>query len=166
MNPDASERFEAAGPSFESCPAGDGGIGEGGRVLRSFHPEGRCYGYRNVPIEDPTRQGKYGRPAVSGVRLEIIREEAAVVRRILMSAVGTGLAGIGRSVRYEKRSGRSPHCTADEFAPGSACLPAGGTLRNQSWTPSSKKIRRGQASTAGKNYGERQVSGVCERYHF
>ena len=45
--------------------------GQEGRVLKGMNPGGKCYGYVNVPIEDPTRHGKYGRPAVSGVRLEI-----------------------------------------------------------------------------------------------
>ena len=56
--------------------------GQEGRVLKGLIPGGRCYGYVNVPIEDPSRQGKYGRPAVSGVRLEIHQEQARVVRRI------------------------------------------------------------------------------------
>jgi DNA invertase Pin-like site-specific DNA recombinase len=56
--------------------------GQEGRVLKGLHPGGRCYGYTNVPIEDPNRQGKYGRPAVSGVRLEINGEEAEAVRRV------------------------------------------------------------------------------------
>lgn len=53
-----------------------------GRVLKGLHPGGPCYGYENVPIEDPTRQGKYGRPAVAGVRLEIQHEGAHAIRRI------------------------------------------------------------------------------------
>jgi hypothetical protein len=32
--------------------------------------------YRNVPQEDFTRQGDYGRPAVLGIRQEILAEEA------------------------------------------------------------------------------------------
>jgi len=56
--------------------------GQEGRALKGPQPGGECYGYLNVPIEDPTRSGKYGRFAVSGVQLEIAEEEAAVVRRI------------------------------------------------------------------------------------
>jgi DNA invertase Pin-like site-specific DNA recombinase len=76
--------------------------GQEGRVIQGLHPGGRCYGYRNVPIEDPTRTLKYGRPAVLGVRLEIIPEEAAVVRRIFqLYADGTGLAGIASLLNAE-----------------------------------------------------------------
>jgi site-specific DNA recombinase len=53
--------------------------GQEGRVLKGQVPGGRCYGYRNVPIEDLSRQGEYGRPAVIGVDQVIDPEEAAVV---------------------------------------------------------------------------------------
>ena len=76
--------------------------GQEGRVLNRLHPGGRCYGYLNVPIEDPTRTAKYGRPAVSGVRLEIHSEQAAVVRRIFqMYAEGQGLARIAKVLNEE-----------------------------------------------------------------
>ncbi len=76
--------------------------GQEGRVLQGFNPGGRCYGYRNIPIEDPTRQGKYGRPAVQGVRQEIIPEEAVIVRRIFqMYASGAGLAAIAKLLNQE-----------------------------------------------------------------
>ena len=76
--------------------------GQEGRVLQGLNPGGRCYGYRNVPIEDPTRQGKYGRSAVIGVRQEIIEEEAAVVRRIFeMYASGAGLSQIAKQFNQE-----------------------------------------------------------------
>jgi site-specific DNA recombinase len=76
--------------------------GQEGRVLKGLQPGGRCYGYRNVPIEDPSRQGKYGQPAVSGVRLEIQEEEAAVIRRIFqMYADGMSLAAIAKQLNGE-----------------------------------------------------------------
>src|SRR5882724_7583676 len=60
---------------------------------RGVERESLHYGYANIPIEDPSRPGKYGRPAVSGVELHIIEEQAAVVRRIFnMYASGLGLA--------------------------------------------------------------------------
>ena len=37
--------------------------GQEGRILRGQVAGGRCYGYRNVPIEDFTRTREYGRPA-------------------------------------------------------------------------------------------------------
>jgi site-specific DNA recombinase len=76
--------------------------GQEGRVLKGLQPGGRCYGYRNVPIEDPSRQGKYGRPAISGVRLEIHEEEAIVIVRIFrMYADGMSLATIAKCLNAE-----------------------------------------------------------------
>src|SRR3989442_1474905 len=77
--------------------------GQEGQVLKGLHPGGRVFGYVNVPIEDPSRQGKYGRPAVAGVRLEIDAQQAAVVRRIFeMYAGGLGLATIAKTLNDEK----------------------------------------------------------------
>jgi DNA invertase Pin-like site-specific DNA recombinase len=76
--------------------------GQEGRALKGFQPGGRCYGYRNVPIEDPTRSGKYGRFAISGVQLEINEDEAAVVQRIFeMYADGTSQAAIAKTLNAE-----------------------------------------------------------------
>jgi site-specific DNA recombinase len=76
--------------------------GQEGRVLKGLNPGGKCYGYRNVPIEDPSRPMKYGRPAVLGVRLEIIREEAEVIYRVFrMYADGNGYGGIARQLNRE-----------------------------------------------------------------
>lgn len=76
--------------------------GQEGRALNGFQPGGKCYGYRNVPIEDRTRSGKYGRFAVSGVKLEIVEEEAAVVQRIFgMYADGNSQAIIAKTLNAE-----------------------------------------------------------------
>jgi DNA invertase Pin-like site-specific DNA recombinase len=76
--------------------------GQEGRVLHGYTTGGRVYGYTNVPIEDPTRTGKYGRPAVSGVKLVIHAEQAAVVRRIFeMYANGMGLRAIAVQLNGE-----------------------------------------------------------------
>ena len=76
--------------------------GQEGRVLQGLVPGGRCYGYRNVPIEDPTRIAKYGRPAVTGVRAEIVEEQANVVRRIFtMCADGMSLAKMAKTLNAE-----------------------------------------------------------------
>ena len=83
--------------------------GQEGRVLKGLNPGGRCYGYINVPIEDPSRTGKYGRPAVSGVRLETNEEQAAVVRRIFqMYADGQGLAMIAKRLNDESVAAPQP----------------------------------------------------------
>jgi site-specific DNA recombinase len=52
------------------------------RALEGLHTGGRCFGYRNVPIEDPTQLDTRGRPVVRGVRLEVDLAEAGTVRRI------------------------------------------------------------------------------------
>jgi site-specific DNA recombinase len=76
--------------------------GQEGRVLKGMNPGGRCYGYINVPIEDPTRHGKYGRPAVTGVILKVHPEESQVVLRIFeMAARGLGLAHISKILNGE-----------------------------------------------------------------
>src|SRR6266542_2829284 len=77
--------------------------GQHGRVLNGMIPGGRCYGYRNMPIEDPSRTGKYGRPAILGVRPEIDENEAQVVRRIFqMYADGVGLAQIAKQLNCDR----------------------------------------------------------------
>jgi site-specific DNA recombinase len=77
--------------------------GQEGRVLKGLQPGGKCFGYINVPIEDPTRQGKYGRPAVAGVELRVHPEQAHVVRRIFqMYADGFGLAQIAKTLNEER----------------------------------------------------------------
>jgi hypothetical protein len=62
-----------------------------------------------MPIEDPTRQGKYGRPAIAGVRLELHAEQAAVVLRVFqMYADGMGLASIAKTLNAEKLPAPQP----------------------------------------------------------
>src|SRR5689334_4345529 len=76
--------------------------GQEGRALNGYTTGGRVFGYNNVPIEDPMRMGKYGRPAVLGVKLEINVEQAAVVKRIFrMYAEGHGLRAIALQLNDE-----------------------------------------------------------------
>ena len=77
--------------------------GQVGRVLTDkYIAGGRCYGYKNVPDEHPTRIGEYGRPLVLGVTRKIIREEAAVVQRIFtMYAEGLSLDKIAKALRAD-----------------------------------------------------------------
>jgi site-specific DNA recombinase len=76
--------------------------GQEGRALKGMQPGGKCFGYRNVPIEDPTRSGKYGRAAVSGVKLDLDEEQADVVRRVFdMYAIGHSLTTIAKKLNEE-----------------------------------------------------------------
>jgi site-specific DNA recombinase len=76
--------------------------GQRGRVLNGYIHGGKCYGYRNVPVEDPNRRGEYGRPAVIGVYQEPISEEAAVISRIFkMYASGASYADIAKTLNAE-----------------------------------------------------------------
>jgi site-specific DNA recombinase len=76
--------------------------GQEGRVLKGLVPGGRCYGYRNIPLEDYSRHGDYGRPAVLGVRQEILEEEARVLRRIFdMRIEAKSLAKISKMFNSE-----------------------------------------------------------------
>ena len=76
--------------------------GAEGQALKGFTPGGKCYGYLNVPIENPAKLGKYGRATVLGVKLEIIEKEAEVVRRIFsLFAGGAGLGQITKKLNSE-----------------------------------------------------------------
>jgi DNA invertase Pin-like site-specific DNA recombinase len=73
-----------------------------GRFINGYNPGGGCYGYRNVPDEDLTRKGEYGRPAVNGVYQVIAPEEAAIVKRIFeMYASGLSLRVIAGILNHE-----------------------------------------------------------------
>ncbi|HWR16056.1 MAG TPA: recombinase family protein [Terriglobales bacterium] len=76
--------------------------GQHGRVLNGCVPGGKCYGYQNIPIEDPTRKGEWGRPAVIGVNQRPIPAEAAIVRRIFeMYAAGSSYADVAKALNKE-----------------------------------------------------------------
>ena len=76
--------------------------GQEGRALHGYTTGGRLYGFRNVPIEDPARMGKYGRPAVLGVTREIRPEQAATLKRMFkMYAEGQGEGAIARQLNSE-----------------------------------------------------------------
>lgn len=64
---------------------------------------GRCYGYKNVPDEDPTRVGDYGRPFVRGVTRVINPEEKPVVECIFQMYVeGSSFDKIAQSLRANR----------------------------------------------------------------
>ena len=53
-----------------------------GQALNGHNCGGKSYGYRHIPIEDPTRRDYLGRPVVVAVRREIEPEQAKWVRKI------------------------------------------------------------------------------------
>jgi site-specific DNA recombinase len=64
---------------------------------------GRCYGYKNVPDEDPTRIGDYGRPFVRGVTRIVNIEEKHIVERIFqMYAEGSSFDKIAQALRADR----------------------------------------------------------------
>ena len=76
--------------------------GQRGRILNGYIHGGKCYGYKNVPVEDPTRRGEYGRPAVIGVFQQIIPEEKVVIIRIFeMYVAGASYAVIAKALNAE-----------------------------------------------------------------
>ncbi len=74
-----------------------------GRALRGLHTGGRCFGYRNVPIEDPALKDTYGRPVIVGVRLVVDEAQAAIVRQIFtLYASGYSLKRIAKLLNAER----------------------------------------------------------------
>jgi site-specific DNA recombinase len=77
--------------------------GRTGRFRAGYNPGGGCYGYKNVPEEDFSRKGQYGRPAVIGVKQVIDSEQEVVVRRIFESyASGMSLGKIAGALNADK----------------------------------------------------------------
>jgi site-specific DNA recombinase len=73
-----------------------------GKALSGLHTGGRCFGYRNVPIEDPTRADQHGRTMITGVRLAVREDQAAVVRRIFtMYSAGNSLQRVSKILNAE-----------------------------------------------------------------
>lgn len=57
--------------------------GMAGKAEAGYNCGGRTYGYRNIPIEDPSgKKDAYGRPAILAVRYEVDEAQASVVRKI------------------------------------------------------------------------------------
>ena len=76
-----------------------------GQVVRGLSPGGRAYGYRSVPITDPTRTDPYGQPLVTGSRRVIDKAEAKVVTRIF-EMYASGLSA--KAITYRLNSGHIP----------------------------------------------------------
>jgi site-specific DNA recombinase len=73
------------------------------RALEGLHTGGRCFGYRNVPIEDESKLDTHGRPILQGVKLEVNQTEAAVVRRIFQRySSGHSMKRIARDLNADR----------------------------------------------------------------
>lgn len=69
--------------------------GQEGCIRRGYAAGGTCYGYRSRAIPDPDHSGRGSTTRTLGVLMEIIPEEAEVVRRIMeMRAEGMGFGTI------------------------------------------------------------------------
>jgi site-specific DNA recombinase len=66
--------------------------GQEGRVLNGYVAGNSCYGLKNVAISDDSRKGSFGKPALIGVKQEIIPEQAGVILRI-MEMFSAGFVG-------------------------------------------------------------------------
>jgi site-specific DNA recombinase len=81
-----------------------------GLALRGLHTGGRCFGYRSVPVEDSTKTDTYGRPLITGVRLEIDESQAATVRRIFTDyAAGDSIKTIAKRFNAEHVISPAPY---------------------------------------------------------
>jgi site-specific DNA recombinase len=92
-----------------------------GRVLSGRHHGGHIFGYKSVPIEDPTRRDQYGRPMITGAQLRVDPEQANIVRRVFsLYASGLSIKSVTKQLNREGVQSPRPR-------PG----------REHSWAPSS-----------------------------
>ena len=77
--------------------------GQEGRVLSGYVAGNRCYGYKNVPIPDGNGKSSFGRPALIGVKQELVSEEVEIVKRIMeMRADGLSFGRIAQILKSEE----------------------------------------------------------------
>jgi site-specific DNA recombinase len=93
-----------------------------GLAQRKLHTGGRCFGYRNVPIEHESEKDSHGRPIITGVRLKIDPHQAKVVLRIFQ------MYAEGRSLKYISKKLNDDNIQSPQ--------PQKGRI-SQSWCPSS-----------------------------
>ncbi|MFI4952899.1 MAG: recombinase family protein [Burkholderiales bacterium] len=73
-----------------------------GQALKGNNCGGRAFGYKHVPVEDPTRRDPFGRPVIVAVRREIDEAQAEVVRRIFGSyAAGASARAIAEALNRD-----------------------------------------------------------------
>ena len=94
-----------------------------GRVLQNLHHGGNVFGYASKPITDPTRRDQYGRPLITGARLQVDPEEAKIIRKLFrLYADGLSIKSVTKQLNRE-------HVQSPRPRPG----------REHSWAPSSVK---------------------------
>ena len=100
--------------------------GLAGQAERGFSTGARCFGYRSVPVLDPSgRSGPDGHPLLLGKRWEIDEAEAAIIRQVFeWYAAGSGSA---RSWLASTRSRHADSATARSAAGWSTSVIAAGT---------------------------------------
>ena len=80
-----------------------------GLARRRLHTGGRCFGYKNVPIEHESERDSHGRLVICGVRLEVEPQQAATVLRIFsMYAEGRSLKCITKRLTEERVQSPQP----------------------------------------------------------
>jgi DNA invertase Pin-like site-specific DNA recombinase len=100
-----------------------------GQAERSYWQGGRVYGYRLVPVLDPTKTDPYGHPAKIGTRLEKDPEQATVVRQIFQM-YADGLSPLKIANELNRRRVPGPRATSWRGATLHGCLRRGiGILR-------------------------------------
>jgi site-specific DNA recombinase len=95
-----------------------------GKALARLHTGGRCFGYKNVPIENKEKTDAYGRPLIEGARLQVDDAQAEIVRQIFSLYAG-GLSI--KRVAHKLNADRVPSPQPREG-------------RQQSWAPSSVRV--------------------------
>jgi DNA invertase Pin-like site-specific DNA recombinase len=152
-------RLDSADPSFRAifncvaesdlvyskCFADKVRRGKIGRFLSGYHPGGRCFGYTNVPVEDPDRHWEGGRTVVIGIRQVKCDSEAEVVERIFEGfASGLSLAAIATQLN------------ADGVPP-----PQGRAAGTPNWSPSAiSRILENQRYVGRTRWNKRCVTRI------
>lgn len=73
--------------------------GLSGVAMKHYWTGGRPYGYRLIPVVDPTQKDQYGQPARIGTKLELDQVQAEIVREIFQSyAQGASYLAIAREL--------------------------------------------------------------------
>jgi site-specific DNA recombinase len=79
-----------------------------GQQARGFATGGRTFGYRTVPVPDPSgRKEPNGHPVVAGFRVEVVPAEAEIIRQIF-GWYANGLGGNAITARLNRDDIRGP----------------------------------------------------------